>query len=49
MANLNDIPVQTRREGVLKGGYIAVKEIGKLETILLSAGSELQHVVAAAH
>src|SRR5437870_9289989 len=26
---LNDIPVQTRREGVLKGGYIAVKEIGK--------------------
>jgi len=45
---LNDIPVQTRREGVLKGGYIAVKETGKLETILLSAGSELQHAVAAA-
>ncbi len=45
---LNDIPVQTRREGVLKGGYIAVKETGALQTILLSAGSELQHAVAAA-
>jgi transketolase len=48
VANLNDIPVQTRREGVLKGGYIAVKETGKLETILLSSGSEVQHAVAAA-
>ncbi|MEO6784750.1 MAG: 1-deoxy-D-xylulose-5-phosphate synthase N-terminal domain-containing protein, partial [Chthoniobacteraceae bacterium] len=48
VANLNDIPVQTRREGVAKGGYIAVKETGRLETILLGAGSELQHAVAAA-
>ncbi len=48
VANLNDIPVQTRREGVAKGGYIAVKETGKLEAILLSAGSEVQHAVAAA-
>ena len=46
--NLNDIPVATRREGVLKGGYIAIKETGPLKTILLSAGSELQHAVAAA-
>jgi transketolase len=45
---LNDIPVATRREGVLKGGYVAVKETAKLETILLSCGSELQHAVAAA-
>ena len=45
---LNDIPVQARREGVLKGGYIAVKETGRLEAIILSAGSELQHAVAAA-
>ena len=45
---LNDIPVQTRREGVLKGGYIAVKETAPLSTILLSAGSEVQHAVAAA-
>jgi transketolase len=45
---LNDIPVQTRREGVRKGAYIAVKESGTLETILLSCGSELQHAIAAA-
>ena len=48
LPNLNDIPVQTRREGVLKGGYIAVKETGTLKLILLSAGSEVQHAVAAA-
>ncbi len=46
--NLTEIPVQTRREGVLKGGYIAVKEIEPLDTILLSCGSELQHAIAAA-
>jgi len=45
---LSDIPVKTRREGVLKGGYIAKKETAKLETILLSAGSELQHALKAA-
>ena len=45
---LNDIPVQTRREGVLKGGYIALKEEGELKTILLASGSEVQHAFAAA-
>ena len=45
---LNDIPVQTRREGVLKGAYVAVRETAPLTHILLSCGSELQHVVAAA-
>src|SRR5439155_20091418 len=35
-------------EGVLRGGYIAVKETGELKTILLSCGSELQHAIAAA-
>ncbi len=44
----NEIPVATRREGVLKGAYIAVKETAALEVILLSAGSELAHAVAAA-
>jgi len=44
----NEIPVATRREGVLKGAYIAVKETGELKTILLAAGSELQHAVVAA-
>jgi transketolase len=48
LPNLNDIPVQTRREGVAKGAYIAVHETAPLETILLSAGSELQHAIAAA-
>ena len=48
LPNLNEIPVQTRREGVLKGAYVAVKETGALKTILLSAGSEVQHAVAAA-
>ncbi len=45
---LNDTPVQTRREGVAKGAYIAVKETAPLTAILLSAGSEVQHAVAAA-
>ncbi len=45
---LNDIDVQVRREGVLKGGYVAKKETGKLDLILLSCGSELQHALAAA-
>ena len=48
LPNLNDIPVAVRREGVLKGGYIAVKETGELRAIILSAGSELQHAIAAA-
>jgi transketolase len=44
----SEISVATRREGTLKGGYIAIKETGELKTILLAAGSELQHAVAAA-
>jgi transketolase len=45
---LNEASAQTRREGVLKGGYVLVKETGALKTILLAAGSEVQHAVAAA-
>ena len=45
---LNDIPVATRREGVLKGGYVAVTETAPLTHILLSCGSELQWAIAAA-
>src|SRR5437763_10060643 len=45
---LNDIDVKLRREGVLRGGYIARKETGKLDLIILSCGSELQHALAAA-
>src|SRR5438067_3586182 len=45
---LNEIDVKLRREGVACGGYIAMKEKGKLDLILMSCGSELQHAVAAA-
>ncbi len=45
---LNEIDVTLRREGVLRGGYIAKKESAKLGLILLSCGSELQHALAAA-
>ena len=45
---LSEIPVQTRREGAMKGGYVARKETAPLDLILLSAGSELQHALKAA-
>lgn len=48
VATLNQVPVKTRREGVFRGGYIAKKETGKLTTILLGTGSELQHAMEAA-
>src|SRR5204862_7468327 len=45
---LNDIDPKLRREGVLRGGYVAKKEKGKLDLIIMSCGSELQHALAAA-
>jgi transketolase len=45
---LESIPVKTRREGALKGGYIAKKETAALDLILLSSGSEVQHAFKAA-
>jgi transketolase len=45
---LESIPVKTRREGAIKGGYVARQETAALDTILLSAGSELQHAMKAA-
>lgn len=45
---LASIPVAERREGVLKGGYVAKRESAPLSLIVLSAGSELQHALAAA-
>jgi transketolase len=44
----NDIPVEVRREGVLKGAYIAHKETGALTTIIMATGTELQHAIVAA-
>jgi transketolase len=48
LPTLKEVPVATRREGAFKGGYIARKETGKLDLILLSTGSELQHAFKAA-
>ena len=45
---LNEIEAKTRREGVARGGYIAKRESGKLDLILMSCGSELQHAMKAA-
>ena len=46
--NLNAIPVAERRNGVLKGGYVARKEEGELELIILASGSELSLALEAA-
>ena len=46
--NLNEISVADRREGVLKGGYIARKETEELELIILASGSELSVALEAA-
>lgn len=46
--NLNEIPVQVRREGVVKGAYVALRETAPLTHILISCGSELQLALAAA-
>ncbi len=46
--DLTEIPVETRRNGVLKGAYIALKETADLHLILLASGSELQIALEAA-
>lgn len=48
LPQLNEIDPQQRRTGVLKGGYIAIRETAPLTHILLSSGSELQLAIAAA-
>ena len=45
---MNHLSAQERRDGVLRGGYVAVKESGALTTILIGTGSELQYCVEAA-
>jgi len=45
---LNDIDLKLRREGVARGAYVAKREKGKLDLIIMSCGSELQHALAAA-
>ncbi len=43
-----DMPAMERREGALKGAYVAKKETGDLDLIILATGSEVQHALAAA-
>lgn len=43
-----EISLERRRQGVLKGGYIAKKEQEPLEYIIIATGSELQHAMKAA-
>lgn len=43
----DNIPISERRNGVIRGGYIAKKESTELELILMATGSELQHAMDA--
>jgi transketolase len=44
----DSLSISDRRQGVLKGGYIAKRESGDLKLILMATGSELQHAMGAA-
>ena len=46
--SLDAIPVAERRQGVLKGAYVARRETAALTHVLIGTGSELQHALAAA-
>jgi len=41
----DDMDFMARREGALKGGYVAKKETEELDVIILATGSELQHAI----
>jgi transketolase len=45
---MNSLSVTTRRDGTLKGGYIAKQETAPLTTLLIASGSELQYAMSAA-
>ena len=45
---LHDLPVETRRQGVLQGAYVVLHETAPLQLILIATGSELQLALAAA-
>jgi transketolase len=44
----DDLDYMVRREGALKGAYIAKKEEGDLEMIIIATGSEVPHALDAA-
>jgi len=43
-----DLPAMERREGALKGAYVAKAETSDLDLIILATGSEVQHALEAA-
>jgi len=45
---MSHLSVKERRDGTLKGAYVAKKEEGGLTAIVLATGSEVQHAMAAA-
>jgi transketolase len=44
----NAMDFMARREGALKGAYVAKKETDKLDLIILATGSEMEHALKAA-
>eukprot|EP00980_Cylindrotheca_fusiformis_P025319 scaffold13478_cov132-Cylindrotheca_fusiformis.AAC.12 len=44
----NDMDYMARREGALKGAYIAKKESGDLDVIIIATGSEVPHALKVA-
>merc|ERR1719230_770131 len=42
------VPAMERREGSLKGAYVAKKETEDLDMIIIATGSEVQHAIATA-
>ena len=44
----DDLDYMKRREGALKGGYIAKEEDGDIDLIIMATGSEVPHALAAA-
>ena len=48
IAQNNDLGYMARREGSLKGAYVAKKETADLDLIILATGSEVEHALNAA-
>ena len=44
----DDVSASDRRQGTLKGAYIAKEEAGDLKVIIMATGSEVQHALGAA-
>ena len=48
LPNMSSLSVEARRNGTLKGAYVARREKGALKLILIATGSEVQHAMKAA-